>query len=126
MRSLIRLIALVCLSLCLQACGGSTSVALYVEWGSCDFDRDRWGRADRIARGCMMPSFLDRYQPVGMSAVELKLWLGEPTTYADLEHPAYLVAQLGANGRPGREQFLVFRLDWLTGRVVGVELLPVY
>lgn len=119
------LISAICLSLCLQACGGNTSVVLVFEWGSCDFDRERWAQADRIGRGCMMSSFLDRHRPEGMSVVEVKLLLGEPTRYADFEDLAYLVAQAASNGGPGREQFLVFRIDRITGRVVEVQLRPV-
>ena len=118
------LISLICLSLCLQACGGNTSVALAFEWGSCDFDRERWAQADRVGRGCMMSSFLDKHPPAGMSVVELKLWLGEPFSYADFEDPCYLVAQAAGNGTPGREQLLVFRIDRITGRVVDVQLRP--
>lgn len=116
------LISLICLSLCLHACGGNTSVALYFEWGSCDFDRERWAHADRIGRGCMMASFLDKHPPQGMSVVEVKLWLGEPSTYADFENPAYLVAQAAGNGGAVREQLLVFRIDRITGRVIEVAL----
>lgn len=112
----------ICLSLCLHACGGNTAVALYFEWGSCDFDRDRWAQADRVGRGCMMASFLDRHPPQGMSVVELKLWLGEPSLYADYEDPAYLVAQAASSGSALREQLLVFRIDRFTGRVVEVAL----
>ena len=118
------LIPVICLSLCLQACGGNTSVALYFEWGSCDFDRVRWAQADRIGRGCMMSSFLDSYHPVGRSVVEIKLFLGEPNTYADFEDPAYLVAQSTSNGSAAREQLLVFRIDRISGRVVEVALRP--
>ena len=118
------LLTIVCLSLCLHACGGNTPVSLQVEWGSCNFDRDRWAQADRIGRGCMMASFLDKHPPAGMSIFELKLWLGEPNTYADLEDPAYLVAQAGANGRPVGEQLLVFRIDRRSGRVIEALLLP--
>ena len=118
------LIPVICLSLCLHGCGGSTSVALYFEWGSCDFDRERWAQAARIGRGCMMVSFLDKHPAVGMSVVELKLWLGEPSTYADLEDPAYLVAQAASNGSQAREQLLVFRIDRVSGRVVEVALRP--
>ena len=119
------LIPVLCLSLCLQACGGNTSVARYFEWGSCDFDRERWAQADRVGRGCMMASFLDTHPAVGMHVVELKLWLGEPGTYVDLEDPAYLVAQSAANGSPGTEQLLVFRLDRISGRIAEVALRPV-
>lgn len=118
------LIPVVCLTLFLHACGGGSSVALHVEWGSCDFDRERWAQADRIGRGCMMASFLDRHPPAGMTIVELKLWLGEPNTYADFEDPAYLVAQSGPNGRPVGEQLLVFRIDRRSGRVVEALLRP--
>ncbi len=118
------LIPVVCLSLLLHACGGNTSVALYFEWGSCNFDRERWAQGGRVRRGCMMTSFLDRYQPVGMSVVELKLWLGEPSTYADFEDPAWLVSQAASNGGPANEQLLVFRIDRITGRVVEVALRP--
>lgn len=118
------LISVIFLSLCLHACGGSTSVVLAFEWGSCDFDRERWSRADRFGRGCMMNSFLDRHGAVGMSVVEIKLWLGEPGTYLDFENPAYLVAQSASDGSPGREQLLVFRIDRISGRVVEVLLLP--
>jgi hypothetical protein len=118
------LLTVICLSLCLHACSGSTSVALHVEWGTCNFDRERWAKADRVGRGCMMASFLDQHPPVGMSVVELELWLGQPTTYADFEDPAYLVAQAGANGRPGPDQLLVFRIDRRSGRVVEVVLRP--
>lgn len=116
------LLSLIFLSLCLQACGGNTSVALYIEWGSCDFDRDRWAKADRIGRGCMMASFIDKHPPAGMPVVELKLWLGEPSTYADFEDPAYLVAQASANGGAAREQLWVFRTDRQTGRVIEALL----
>lgn len=118
------LVSVFCLSLCLQACGGNTSVALYFEWGSSDFERHRWAQADRVGRGCMMASFLDRHRPEGMPVVELKLLLGEPTTYADHEHPAYLVAQAAANGSHGRDQLLVFRIDRVAGRVIEVQLRP--
>jgi hypothetical protein len=118
------LISLICLSLCLHGCGGNTSVVLAFGWGSCDFDRERWAHADRVGRGCMMTSFLDRHQVVGMPVVEIKLWLGEPNTYADFEDPAYLVAQAAANGGPAREQLLVFRIDRITGRVIEVQLRP--
>jgi hypothetical protein len=118
------LISLICLSLCLHGCGGNTSVAIFFEWGSCDFDRDRWAHADRVGRGCMMESVLDGHHPVGMSVVELKLWLGEPTTYADFEDPAYVVAQAGSGGSTAREQLLVFRVDRVTGRVIEVFLRP--
>ncbi|RZA32999.1 MAG: hypothetical protein EOP92_23135 [Lysobacteraceae bacterium] len=118
------LIPLICLSLCLQACGGNTSVALFFEWGTCDFDRERWAQADRVGRGCMMTSFLDKHPAVGMSIVDIKLWLGEPSTYADFEDPAYLVAQTASNGSPGREQLLVFRIDRISGRVIEVALRP--
>jgi len=120
------LIPAICLSLCLHACGGNTSVALFFEWGSCDFDRERWAQADRIGRGCMMSSFLDKHSAVGMSVVEIKLWLGEPSTYADFEDPAYLVAQSGSNGSAGKEQLLVFRIDRITGRCVEVALRPAH
>lgn len=73
----------------------------------------------------MMSSFLDRYHPEGMSIVEIKLLLGEPGTYADVDHPAYLVAQAGSNGSAGREQLLVFRIDRISGRVIEVLLRPV-
>lgn len=118
------LISVLCLSLCLQACGGNTAVALYFEWGSCGFDRLRWAQADRIGRGCMMASFLDKHPAVGMTVVEIKLWLGEPSTYADFEDPAYLVAQAASNGSAAREQLLVFRIDRITGRVMEVALRP--
>ncbi|KFI06669.1 hypothetical protein [Massilia sp. BSC265] len=120
------LIPVLCLSLCLQACGGNTSFALFFEWGSCDFDRVRWAQADRIGRGCMMSSFLDKYHPVGMSVVEIRLLLGEPSSYADFEDPAYLVGQSSSNGSPAREQLLVFRIDRITGRCVEVVLRPAY
>lgn len=120
------LIPVLCLSLCLHACGGNTSVALFFEWGSCDFDRERWAQADRIGRGCMMASFLDTHPAVGMSVVEIKLWLGEPSTYADFEDPAYLVAQSSSNGSVAREQLLVFRIDRVTGRCVEVALRPAH
>lgn len=120
-----KLISLILLSLSLHACGGNTAVVLAFEWGSCDFDRERWAQADRFGRGCMMTSFLDRHHPEGMSVVEIKLWLGEPTTYADFEDPAYLVAQRASNGSPGREQMLVFRIDRITGRVIDVQLRPI-
>lgn len=120
-----KLISLICLSLCLQACGGNTSVVLAFGWDSCDFDRERWAQADRFGRGCMMASFLDKYHPEGMSVVEVKLWLGEPNAYADYEDPAYLVAQSASNGAPGREQMLVFRIDRITGRVIEVQLRPI-
>lgn len=74
----------------------------------------------------MMSSFLDKYHPVGMSVVEIKLWLGEPSTYADFEDPAYLVAQSGSSGSAGREQLLVFRIDRITGRCVEVALRPAH
>lgn len=118
------LLTVICLSLCLHACGGGNPVTLSMEWGSCEFERDRWAQADRIGRGCMMASFLDRHPPAGMTVVELKLWLGEPNTYADLEDPAYLVAQAGANGGPAREQLLVFRIDRRSGRVLEALLQP--
>ncbi|CAN7297465.1 hypothetical protein [Massilia sp. LjRoot122] len=92
--------------------------------GSCDFDRERWAQADRVGRGCMMASFLDKHPAAGMSVVELKLWLGEPSTYADFEDPAYLVAQAAANGGAVREQLLVFRIDRLSGRVIEAVLRP--
>lgn len=116
------LFSVICLSLCLQACGGSTSVALVFEWGSCDFDRARWAQADRVGRGCMMASFLDKHPPQGMALIEIKLLLGEPSVYADHEHPAYLVAQAAPNGSAVREQLLVFRIDRLSGRVIEVLL----
>ncbi len=118
------LIPALCLSLCLQACGGNTSIAVYFEWGSCDFDRARWAQADRIGRGCMMASFLDKHPPQGMPVVELKLLLGEPSVYADFEDPAYLVAQAASNGSVVREQLLVFRIDRISGRVVEVLFRP--
>lgn len=118
------LLTAICLSLCLHACGGNTSIALYVEWGSCDFDRDRWAQADRVGRGCMMASFLDKHPPGGMAIVELRLWLGEPNSYADFKDPAHLVAQAVANGRPVGEQLLVFRIDQRSGRVVETLLRP--
>jgi len=118
------LISALCLSLCLQGCGGSTSVVISLGWGSCDFDRDRWAQADRVRRGCMMASFLDQHPPEGMPVVELKLWLGEPNTYADYEDPGYWVAQADANGNPVKEQLLVFRIDRRSGRIVEVLLLP--
>jgi hypothetical protein len=118
------LISLICLTLCLHGCGGSTSVVLAFGWGSCDFDRERWAQADRFGRGCMMSSFLDKYHPEGMSIVEVKLWLGEPNSYADYEYPAYLVAQIASNGSPGKEQLLIFRIDRITGRVIEVQLRP--
>jgi len=118
------LLTVICLSLCLHACGGSTAVSLQLEWGSCDFDRERWAQADRVGRGCMMASFLDRHPPAGMTIVELKLWLGEPNAYADLEDPAYLVAQAGPIGRPVGEHLLVFRIDQRSGRVVEALLRP--
>lgn len=118
------LICLLCLSLCLHACGGNTSVALYFEWGSCDFDRERWAQADRVGRGCMMASFLDKYPPAGKSVVEVKLLLGEPSSYADFEDPAYLVAQAATSGSAVREQLLVFRIDRISGRVIEVLLRP--
>ncbi|MFN3791080.1 hypothetical protein [Massilia sp.] len=120
------LIPAVCLSLLLHACGGHTSVALYFEWGSCDFDRERWAQADRFGRGCMMASFLDKHPPQGMSIVELKLWLGEPGAYADFEDPAYLVAQAASSGSAVREQLLVFRVDRISGQVIEVALRPVH
>jgi hypothetical protein len=118
------LISTLCLSLCLQACGGASSIALAFDWGSCDFDRERWATADRVGRGCMMSSFLHKHPPAGMSVVELKLWLGEPSIYADLEDPAYLVAQAAPNGRPDYERLLVFRIDRISGRVNEVLLRP--
>lgn len=118
------ILSVICLSLCLHACGGNTSVALFFEWGSCDFDRERWAQADRVGRGCMMTSFLDKHPPQGMSVVELKLWLGEPNDYADFEDPAYLVAQVASGGCAAREQLLVFRIDRISGRVIEVALRP--
>ena len=118
------LISLICLSLCLQACGGGTSVVISFGWGSCDFDRERWAQADRFRRGCMMASFLEQYPPAGMPVVALKLWLGEPDSYADLEDPAYLLAQSGSDGSPGREGLLVFRTDRRSGRIVEAVLMP--
>lgn len=119
------LISLICLSLLLHGCGGSTAVYVGFEWGSCDFDRYRWAHADRFGRGCMMSSFLDRYYLAGMPVFELKLLLGEPSTYVNFEHPAYLVAQPASNGGPAREQLLVFWIDPVSGRVIEVELRPV-
>lgn len=116
------LLSALCLSLCLHACGGNTSVVLVFEWGSCDFDRDRWAHADRVGRGCMMASLLDKYPPAGMSVVEIKLLLGEPSVYADFEDPAYLVAQAASNGAAVREQLLVYRVDRRTGRVIEAVL----
>lgn len=118
------LISLICLSLFLQGCGGSTAVFIGFEWGSCDFERERWARADRFGRGCMMSSFLEKYEVAGMPVVELKLLLGEPGTYADVEHPAWLVAQRAPDGSSGREQLLVFMIDRVSGRVVEVQLRP--
>lgn len=119
------LISLICLSLLLHGCGGgSTSVFIGFEWGSCDFDRGRWAHADRFERGCMMSSFLDSYYFVGMPVVEVKLLLGEPFTHVDFEHPAYLVAQRAADGSLGREQLLVFVIDRISGRVLEVQLRP--
>lgn len=118
------LIPIICLSLCLHACGGDTSVVVAFGWGSCDFDRERWARADRVGRGCMMNSFLDKYHPEGMSVVEVKLLLGEPSSYDDLDHPVYVVAQAASNGNPGRSQLLVFRIDRISGRVIEVLLRP--
>ena len=116
------LIPAICLSLCLQACGGNTSIALYFEWGSCDFDRERWAQADRVGRGCMMASLFDKYPPAGMSVVDIKLLLGEPSSYSDFEDPAYLVAQSASNGGAVREQLLVFRIDRRSGRVIEAVL----
>ena len=118
------LLTVICLSLCLHACGGGAPATLSMEWGSCEFERDRWAQADRIGRGCMMASFLDRHPPAGMTVVELELWLGEPDGYADLEDPAYLVAQAAAHGGPAREQLLVFRIDRRSGRVLEALLQP--
>ncbi|VXC77014.1 hypothetical protein [Massilia sp. 9I] len=119
MRSLLSMIVL---SLCLHACGGNTAVVLVFEWGSCDFDRDGWAHADRVKRGCMMASLLDKYPPAGMSVAEIKLLLGEPSVYADFEDPAYLVAQSASNGSAGKEQLLVFRVDRRSGRVIEAVL----
>ncbi len=116
------MLTVICLSLCLHACGGNTSVVLAFEWGSCDFDRDGWEHADRVKRGCMMASLLDNYPPAGMSVVEIKLLLGEPSVYADFEDPAYLVAQAASNGSVVREQLLVFRIDRRSGRVIEAVL----
>lgn len=44
------LIPVICLSLSLHACGGSTSVVVAFEWGSCDFERERWARAEWVGR----------------------------------------------------------------------------
>lgn len=118
------LISLICLSLLLHGCGGNTSVFIAFEWGSCDFDRQRWAHADRFGRGCMMSSFLDKHALAGMPVVELKLLLGEPGTYADLEHPAYLVAQRASDGGAGPEKWLVFVIDRISGRVIEVQLRP--
>lgn len=118
------LISLICLSLLLHGCGGGSAVFIGFEWGSCDFDRDRWAYADRFERGCMMSSFLDSYYFVGMPVVEVALLLGEPFTHVDHAHPAYLVAQRAPGGSLGREQLLVFFIDRITGRVVEVQLRP--
>jgi hypothetical protein len=122
MRSLIPLGSLL---MCLQACGGDTSVALHFHWGDCDFDRERWSHADRTGRGCMLASLLDRHPPESMSAAQLTQMLGPPTGYAgDDEDLAYVVAPAAApSGGRMDEQLLVFRTDPRTGRVVRAELL---
>ena len=119
------LFSIVCLVTCLQGCGGDTSFALFVRWGDCDFDRDRWAHADRRGRGCMLDSFLDKHPPEQLSVAELRLLLGEPTGHAgDGGDLAYLVVPAGAGSGQGREQLLVFRSDPSTGRIVEVQLRP--
>ncbi|MGI4720355.1 MAG: hypothetical protein ACRYGO_11365 [Janthinobacterium lividum] len=130
MRFLLRfLLSIVCLATCLQGCGGDTSFALFVHWGGCDFDRERWAHADRSGHGCMLDSFFDKHAPEQMSVAELELLLGEPTGYAgDDGDPAYIVVPAGAGARAGggqgREQLLVFRTDPSSGRIVEVQLRP--
>lgn len=36
------LLTVICLSLCLHACGGNTAGSLHVGWGFCGFERERW------------------------------------------------------------------------------------
>lgn len=119
------LISLGCLLMCLQACGGDTSVALFINWGDCDFDRERWSHADRTGRGCMLASLLDKHPPGSMTAAEVKSLLGEPTRYADYdEFPAYLVEPAASTNAARREHLLVFVTDRQTGRVVETRLVP--
>ncbi len=102
MRSLISMGSLL---MCLQACGGDTSVALLVHWGDCDFDRERWSHANREGRGCMLASLFDKHPPASMTAAEVKSLLGEPTRYADYdEFPAYQVAPAAGANAPRGEQ----------------------
>ena len=117
-------ILVACLVIGLQACGGDTSVALYIHWGDCDFDREQWSHADRRARGCMLASLFEKHPPESMTAAEVKALLGEPTVYADYdEFPAYLVEPaVGRNSTPG-EQVLVFITDRQSGRVVEAQLI---
>lgn len=119
------LISLGCLLMCLQACGGDTSAALVIQWGDCDFDRERWAHADRTGRGCMLASLFDKHPPGSMTAAEVTRLLGESTRHADYdEFPAYLVTPaVGANA-PRREHLLVFVTDRQTGRVVETRLVP--
>lgn len=116
------IILALCLSTCLQACGGDTSIEIrFGSWGACEFERVRWAHAGREGRGCMMASFLRKHPAEGMSTAELKQLLGEPTAYADYDQdPAYLVGP----GSAGRGQLLVFRTHRLTGRIVEVQVLP--
>ena len=119
------LLSIVCLATCLQGCGGDTSFALFVRWGGCDFDRERWAHADRRERGCMLDSFFDQHHPEQMSVAELKLLLGEPSGYAGEDGDlAYIVVPASAGANQGREQLLVFRTDRSTGRIVEVQLRP--
>jgi len=118
------LISLGCLLMCLQACGGDTSVALYLQWGDCDFDRERWAHANQAGRGCMLASLFDKHPPETMTAAEVKALLGEPTVYADYdEFPAYLVEPAVGRNSPRGEQLLVFITDRQSGRVVETQLI---
>ncbi|MCD2518742.1 hypothetical protein LQ564_20805 [Massilia sp. G4R7] len=95
-----------------------------MNWGDCDFDRDRWQHADARGRGCMVASLLDRHPPETMTAAEVRGLLGEPTGYADHdEDAAYVVAPAASARTRGTEQLLVYRTDRRNGRILGAELI---
>lgn len=124
MRPLIPLVCfpLVCLTMCLHGCGGA-SVALYVEWGDCDFDRERWAEADRRERGCMLASLLAQHPPDTMTAAGVERLLGPPVVHTGNGHgPAYLVVPAAAPVGGANEHLLVFLADSRSGRIHDARL----
>ena len=111
--------------MCAVSCSNKAKLESLRSLGTEEFSREKWSKADEVARGRMIYSFIKSNEPItNKDRAFIISQLGENTGYHDYDSfPAYYVGPKPPNSE-AKAYLVAFIIDHKTGKIKDIYVEP--